>query len=71
MKRGWQCSYPSSSSQQQCWLLKLMGGLGLQARMGYLDLQETLDPKVSLQGQYLFTDYFTLSIYNMLITVKS
>lgn len=24
-----------------------MGGLGLQARMGYLDLQETLDPKAT------------------------
>lgn len=47
MKRGWLYSYPSLSCRQQCWLPKLMGGLGHQERMGCLGHQETLDPKAT------------------------
>lgn len=47
MKKGWLCSYLSSSYRQQCWLLKLMGGPVHQARMGYLGHQETLDLKAT------------------------
>lgn len=46
-----------------------MEGLAHQGRMGYLDPQETLDPKVRCKYNIVFAKFLILYIYNMLIAI--
>lgn len=71
MQRGWLCFYPNLSCQQQCCPRKLMEGLAHRGRMGYLDPQETLDPKVRCKYNIVFAKFLILYIYNMLIAIKN